>query len=77
MSYADRLKAIRATEGLTQIQLSELVGIPHSTLKKLETNRFSLGMDSIQKITAHPRFTKYTLWLITGSAASAAEQVCP
>ncbi|KIP97016.1 MULTISPECIES: helix-turn-helix transcriptional regulator [Pseudomonas] len=77
MSYADRLKAIRAAEGVTQAQFSELVGIPHNTVKKLETSRFALGMDSLQKITTHSRFTKYTLWLITGSAVSAAEQVCP
>lgn len=78
MNMAARLKAVRAREGVTQAELSSDVGLPLSTLKKYEANlRLEISLVSLQKITSHPRYRKYALWLLTGETTSAVEQVSP
>ena len=39
MSQRDRLRAARRTRGLTQQELAALIGVPQSTIGRLETNR--------------------------------------
>ncbi|MCL8302311.1 helix-turn-helix domain-containing protein [Pseudomonas mosselii] len=77
MDLADKLKAIRAKEGVTQGEFCQLADFSLSTFKKYEAGLFEMGYGALQKITTHPRFTKYTLWLMTGVAAPECGQVSP
>ena len=75
MDLAIKLKAIRRTEGVTQSEFCERVGISLSTYKKYEASMFEMGYGALCKVTNHPNFKKYTLWLMTGDTASECGQV--
>lgn len=77
MTLAEKLKAIRAKEGLTQAQFCELVGLSINSLKKYEAAIYEMGYGALAKVSEHPRFTKYTLWLMTGHTALESGQISP
>ncbi|WP_183130072.1 helix-turn-helix domain-containing protein [Serratia plymuthica] len=78
MSVGKKIRDLREAEGLTRLQFAELTGIPEGTQKYYETGRReSIGSDVIMKITQHPRFEKYTLWLMTGKTSEVAGQISP
>jgi transcriptional regulator with XRE-family HTH domain len=77
MDLAAKLKAIRAKEGVTQSEFCELVGFSISTYKKYESSLFEMGFTALSKVVNHPRFTKYTLWLMIEQTAPEAGQVSP
>lgn len=78
MELAEKLKAIRLKEGLTQSELCEATGISLSSYKKYELAlRTEVSSIALLKITNHVRFKKYTLWLMTGEAAPSCGQVSP
>lgn len=74
----EKIRAMRESEGLTRLQFFELTGIPAVTQKSYETGRReSIGSGTLLKITQHPRFEKYTLWLMTDSIAPESGQIAP
>ncbi|AZD52234.1 helix-turn-helix domain-containing protein [Pseudomonas chlororaphis] len=77
MDLAAKLKAIRAKEGVTQSEFCELVGFSISTYKKYESSLFEMGFTALSKVVNHPRFTKYTLWLMIEQTAPESGQVSP
>jgi len=77
MDLATKLKAIRAKEGVTQSEFCDLVGLSLSTQKKYESGLFEMGFSALSKVLNHPRFTKYTLWLMVGQSAPEAGQISP
>jgi transcriptional regulator with XRE-family HTH domain len=77
MDLAAKLKAIRAKEGVTQSEFCELVGFSISTYKKYESSLFEMGFTALSKVVNHPRFTKYTLWLMIEQTAPECGQVSP
>lgn len=77
MELAIKLKAIRRQEGVTQSEFCELVGISISTYKKYESSMFEMGYGALCKLANHPRFMKYTLWLMTDHTAPDCGQVSP
>lgn len=77
MDFAEKLKAIRANEQLTQSGFCELVGLSINSLKKYEAAIYEMGYGSLSKVLEHPRFTKYTLWLMTGHTARECGQISP
>ncbi|WP_060489202.1 DNA-binding transcriptional regulator [Pseudomonas sp. NBRC 111121] len=77
MELAAKLKAIRAKEGVTQAEFCELLGISISTYKKYEAGMFEMGFNTLSKVTNHPQFTKYTLWLMIEQTAPECGQVSP
>ncbi|MGI1757574.1 helix-turn-helix domain-containing protein [Serratia marcescens] len=77
MNFSEKIKAIRSAEGVTQMQLCEIMGLSISTLKKVEAGYHEPNMGTITKLTHHPRFEKYALWLVTGKTAPAAGQISP
>ncbi|RUI81177.1 XRE family transcriptional regulator [Pseudomonas aeruginosa] len=77
MDLSAKLKAIRATERLTQVEFCSLVDISLSSWKKYEASITDMGLAPMLKITNHPRFKKYTLWLMTGDTAPECGQVSP
>jgi len=78
MDLAQKLKAIRVKEGLTQSELCEATGLSLSSYKKYELAlRLEVSSIALVKITRHERFKKYTLWLMTDDTAPACGQVSP
>lgn len=80
MSIGKKIRDIREAEGLTRQQFFELTGIPTGTQKYYETGRVeSIGSDVLMKITNHPRFEKYMMWLMShdNKTSEAAGQISP
>lgn len=77
MDLPEKMKAIRAKEGLTQGEFCELVDISLSSWKKYEASITDMGLLPFLKVANHPRFKKYALWLSTGDSAPACGQVSP
>ena len=54
MNYRERIgkriAEIRKKRGLTQEQISELTGFQRSNIGKIETGRYSVGIDVLHKI---------------------------
>ena len=78
MELFEKLKEIRLSEGLTQAELCEALGINLSTWKSYELNRRS-AISSLElfKLTKHPRFMKYALWLVTDTTCPQCGQISP
>ncbi|HHT7588586.1 TPA: helix-turn-helix domain-containing protein [Klebsiella pneumoniae] len=77
MKLSEKVRAIREAEGLSQSKFCEIIGLPLSTLKKYESGSFEPGGNALVKITTHPIFNKYTLWLMTDKTAPEVGQVEP
>ncbi|QQU56453.1 helix-turn-helix domain-containing protein [Serratia liquefaciens] len=76
-SLGKKIRDIREAEGLSRSQFAELTGVPEGAQKFYETDRRVLGSDTLLKITQHPRFEKYALWLTTDKTLEAAGQISP
>ncbi len=78
--FGKKIRAIREAEGLTRKQFFELTGILEETQKLYELGRReNIGIETVMKITNHPRFKRYTMWLMSedDEAYSEAEQISP
>lgn len=78
MEMGQKLKEVRLAERLTQGEICELAGISLPTWKGYEYGK-SKSVSSVEllKITMHPRFKKYALWLVTDEIAPECGQVSP
>lgn len=73
-----KIRSIRDSEGLTREEFASLTGIAATTIKQYEMGRWkSIGSEILMKITKHPRFQKYALWLMTDTTSEAAGQISP
>ncbi|WP_336797933.1 helix-turn-helix domain-containing protein [Erwinia aphidicola] len=73
-----KIREVRDSEGLSREEFAALTGIPAGTQKHYEMGRReSIGSEILMKITQHPRFQKYALWLMTDTTSEAAGQVSP
>lgn len=77
MNIAQKLRAIRQSEGLTQAKFSEISGIALGTLKNYEGGHQDPGIQVVLQVTNAPQFQKYTLWLMTDKTAPEAGQIAP
>lgn len=77
MNVAQKIRAIRKAEGLTQVKFCEISGLALSTLKNYEGGHAEPGLQVVLKITNTPQFEKYTLWLMTDKTAPEAGQISP
>lgn len=78
MNIGEKIKKIRETENYSQWDFAIATGINAGTLRHYESGRrLSVGSTELLKITQHPAFFKYTLWLMTGTTAPEAGQICP
>lgn len=77
--YGEKLKQIRKAEGLTQPAFAKELGLGLSTVKNYETGQKNAGLSIVDKVTNHPRFEKYTMWLMTNTnkTSEAAGQISP
>ncbi|GAA4892559.1 helix-turn-helix transcriptional regulator [Ferrimonas pelagia] len=72
-----KIKAIREADGVSQPVFAEKTGISISSLKKIEAGYTGVGSETLVKLTMHPEYEKYTLWLMTGKVAPEAGQISP
>ena len=72
-----KIKAIRLGEGLTGKEFAQILEISIDSLKNYETERRTISEQNLLKITNHPRFKKYSLWLMTDQTAPEIGQVSP
>lgn len=77
MNLAEKLRAIRKAEGLTQMKFSEISGIAQGTIKNYESGQSEPGLQIVLRITNAPQLQKYTLWLMTDKTAPKAGQIAP
>lgn len=77
MKLSEKIKAIRESEDLSQVKFCEIIGLSINTLKKYEGGKFEPGGEMLTKITQHPQFEKYTLWLMTGKTMPEVGQISP
>lgn len=77
-AIGEKIREIREAEGLTRKQFFELTGVPETAQKNYERGiTEKIGIDTVMKITNHPRFKKYTTWLLNGETNEAAGQISP
>lgn len=77
-SLGKKIREVRDCEGLTREEFSSLTGVAAATLKQYESGRReSISSEILLKITQHPRFQKYALWLMTDMTSEAAGQISP
>lgn len=78
MSITTRIREIRTAEGMNQFDFAVEVGVNIGTLRNWEQGRAgNISSTELEKITTHPRFEKYALWLVTGKVAPEAGQISP
>ncbi|SPY70811.1 helix-turn-helix domain-containing protein [Providencia alcalifaciens] len=77
MDISQKIKAVRQSEKITQQQLSDLAEISLSTLKKIEAGYQEPSVSTLSRITKHPKFEKYALWLISDKTMPEAGQISP
>lgn len=78
MNLGEKLRLIRTRERLTQSEMCELSKIGINTWKGYEYGRSkTVASSELLKITQHPQFTKYTMWLMTGQTIPEAGQISP
>lgn len=77
MELGLKIRLIRETEDLTRDQFAEMTNISARTLEGWETLKRKINAPDIQKITQHPQFAKYTLWLMNDMTAPEIGQISP
>lgn len=77
MDLTKKLKAVRLEEELNQEKFAQLFDISKKTIQAYEQGVNTPSGEILIKITNHPQFQKYALWLMTGQTAPESGQVCP
>ncbi|EJY1544056.1 helix-turn-helix transcriptional regulator [Salmonella enterica] len=77
IEISNKLKAIRDSEGLSQAKFADLIGIAVGTVKQYETGVRGVGTEVLLKVTKHPQFKKYTMWLMGDETNELAGQISP
>lgn len=78
MEIVERIRPIREAEGLSRDDFARETGMKFQSLVNYESGRnSSIGSEQLAKITEHPRFQKYALWLVTGTTAPESGQISP
>lgn len=72
-----KIRLMRESELVNRKQLSELTGIPYTSLVYYESDKNSPDIQVVMKILNHPKFTKYTLWFMTDKIAPESGQIAP
>lgn len=74
VSVGESVRIIRELQGLSQNQLSELTGIPQSTLSAIENDRVKLGVERAKvlarALNCHPAVLVFPGWDIEEEAAA-------
>lgn len=72
VSPGESLRIIRELQGFTQTQLSELCGIPQTTISGIETGRVNLGVERAKTLATalnvHPAVLVFPGWQLESAA---------
>ncbi|MHB8966978.1 MAG: helix-turn-helix domain-containing protein [Thermoleophilia bacterium] len=74
VSVGESVRIIRELHGFSQNQLSELTGIPQSTLSAIENDRVKLGVERAKvlarALNCHPAVLVFPGWDVEDEAAA-------
>lgn len=74
VSVGESVRIIRELQGLSQNRLSELTGIPQSTLSAIENDRVKLGVERAKVLAralkCHPAVLVFPGWDVEEEAAA-------
>ena len=74
VSIGESVRIIRELQGLSQNELSSLIGIPQSTISAIENNRVNLGVERAKAIAralkCHPAVLLFPAWDINKESAA-------
>ena len=74
VSIGESVRIIREMQGLSQNQLSEISGIPQSTISAIERNRINLGVERAKQLAralkCHPAVLVFPGWDIEHESAA-------
>jgi transcriptional regulator with XRE-family HTH domain len=76
MKITEKIKHIRLSKGLTQVQFSDLTGIALGTLRNIEQHT-DPSWEHLQRILGLEFCEHYVLWLISDKTAPECGQVSP
>ncbi|HJT98791.1 MAG TPA: helix-turn-helix transcriptional regulator [Rhodanobacteraceae bacterium] len=66
VSPGESVRIVRELQGLSQVQLSELCGIPQTTISGIETGRINLGVERAKALAialrCHPAVLVFPGW---------------
>ena len=68
---------MRDSERLTRRAMSEITGIPYSSLSNYELDKGEMGFRAVQKLLKNEPFNKYTDWFLFDRINPAAGQISP
>jgi len=73
LTVGDSVRVVRELQELSQNELSELTGIPQSTISAIENNRINLGIERAKvlarALNCHPAVLVFPGWDVESSAA--------
>ncbi len=68
VSPGESLRILRELQGLTQVQLSEVCGIPQTTISSIENGRVNLGVERAKVLAralqCHPAVLVFPGWQV-------------
>lgn len=74
MSIGESVRIIRELQGFSQAKLSELTGIPQSTISGIENNRINLGVERAKVLAralqCHPAVLVFPGWDVHKQSAA-------
>lgn len=74
ISVGESVRIIRELQGLSQNRLSDLTGIPQSTISAIENNRVKLGVERAKvlarSLKCHPAVLVFPGWDVEEEAAA-------
>jgi transcriptional regulator with XRE-family HTH domain len=74
VSVGESVRIIRELQGLSQTRLSEMTGIPQSTISAIENDRVNLGVERAKVIAralkCHPAVLVFPGWEIRQESAA-------
>lgn len=74
VSVGESVRIVRELQGLTQSELSELTGIPQSTISAIEKDRINLGVDRAKVLAralkCHPAVLVFPGWEVERESAA-------
>lgn len=77
MQIGQKIKLIREAENIKRSEFCQLIDMTVDSLKGYEVRNRNIGYDNLIKITHHPRFEKYSLWLVTDKTSVESGQISP
>jgi transcriptional regulator with XRE-family HTH domain len=74
VSVGESVRIVRELQGLSQTELSEMTGIPQSTISAIENDRVNLGVERAKVIAkalkCHPAVLVFPGWEIRRESAA-------